>query len=69
MFCAGFDKEKTTMDELLEYYAEHEPAIVHIQVNILAIPDCLIKYLPYIVPSAHRSNSNSFLLILDEKLL
>ena len=68
MFCAGFDKEKTTMDELLEYYAEHEPAIVHIQVNILAIPDCLIKYIPYLVPSAHRSDS-TLLLFLDEKLL
>ena len=29
----GYDKEKTTMDELLEYYAEHEPTIVHIQMR------------------------------------
>jgi len=32
-YAKGFDKEKTTMDELLEYYAEHEPTIVHIQMR------------------------------------
>lgn len=32
-YAKGYDKEKTTMDELLEYYAENEPTIVHIQMR------------------------------------
>ena len=31
--CAGFDKEKTTLDELLEYYMDHEPAVINIQMR------------------------------------
>merc|ERR1719239_822973 len=32
-YAKGFDKENTTMDELLEYYAEHEPTVVNIQMR------------------------------------
>eukprot|EP00088_Acartia_fossae_P061966 TRINITY_DN7457_c0_g1_i2.p1 TRINITY_DN7457_c0_g1~~TRINITY_DN7457_c0_g1_i2.p1 ORF type:complete len:370 (-),score=172.40 TRINITY_DN7457_c0_g1_i2:387-1496(-) len=32
-YAKGYDKEKTTMDELLEYYTEHEPSIVHVQMR------------------------------------
>lgn len=32
-YAKGYDKEATTMDELLSYYAEHEPAIVNIQMR------------------------------------
>jgi hypothetical protein len=30
---SGFDKEKTTLDELLEHFADHEPAVVNIQMR------------------------------------
>jgi hypothetical protein len=30
---SGFDKEKTTLDELLEYYMDHEPAVINIQMR------------------------------------
>jgi len=32
-YAKGYDKENTTMNELLEYYAEHEPTIVNIQMR------------------------------------
>jgi len=32
-YAKGYNKESTTMDELLEYYAEHEPAVVNIQMR------------------------------------
>jgi len=32
-YAKGYDKEKTTMDELLEYYEEHNPNIVNIQMR------------------------------------
>jgi len=32
-YAKGFDKENTTMDELLEYYAENEPKVVNIQMR------------------------------------
>jgi len=32
-YAKGFDKENTKMDELLEYYAEHEPTVVHVQMR------------------------------------
>lgn len=32
-YAKGFDKEKTTMDELLEYYLEHEPSVINIQMR------------------------------------
>jgi len=32
-YAKGYDKEKTTMDELLEHYAEHDPTVVHIQMR------------------------------------
>jgi len=32
-YAKGFEKEKTTMDELLEFYTEHEPTIVNIQMR------------------------------------
>ena len=30
---AGFDKEKTTMDELLEHFLENEPSVINIQMR------------------------------------
>jgi len=32
-YAKGYDKDNTTMDELLEYYAEHEPTVVHVQMR------------------------------------
>ena len=35
----GFDKEKTTMDELLDYYAVADPSVVNIAMRWFKNPD------------------------------
>lgn len=32
-YAKGFDKEKTTLDELLEYFLDHEPTVINIQMR------------------------------------
>ena len=64
----GFDKEKTTMDELLDYYAVAEPSVSNIAMRSFKNPDKTrgfkVRFLGRALVASIRTVSLNFLFFL-----